>query len=162
MVNIKWSTANEINNDFFTIEKSVNGIEWTAIATIDAVESNQNVNFYETTDLSPVNGIQYYRLKQTDLNGQSKYYDKAFVNLTPSKPEIVAYPNPCSDVLSVNLNVSEQSDLKLLNAFGQIVYSESTSEQSQVKIDLTQLPAGVYVLEVAVNNEVSTARIVKK
>ena len=161
-VNIKWSTANEINNDFFTIEKSVNGIEWTAIATIDAVESNQNVNFYETTDLSPVNGIQYYRLKQTDLNGQSKYYDKAFVNLTPSKPEIVAYPNPCSDVLSVNLKTSEQSDLKLLNAFGQIVYSESTSEQSQVKIDLTQLPAGVYVLEVAVNNEVSTARIVKK
>lgn len=162
MVAIKWSTTNEINNDYFTIEKSINGTDWTTLTTVDASESTENVNFYEAIDLSPVAGIQYYRLKQTDLNGQSKYCDKTFINFTSSKPEIVAYPNPCSDFLSVNLNSTEQTDLKLLNAFGQVVYSETTSEQNLVKIDLSLLPAGVYVLETMVNNEISTSKIVKK
>lgn len=162
LVAIKWSTSNEINNDYFTIEKSINGIEWTTLTTVDASESNENVKFYEAFDLSPLHGIQYYRLRQTDINGQSKYYDKVFVNVTSTKPEIVAYPNPCSDFLSVNLNATEQTDLKLLNAFGQVVYSESSSDQTLVKIDLSALPAGVYVLEMMVNNELSASRIVKK
>lgn len=162
IISINWATASEINNDFFTIEKSIDGINWFNIATVKAASNSEVINNYTAVDQNPVSGLQYYRLTQTDVNGQSKTYDKIFVNIETVKPSVIAYPNPCADWLSVDLDATENSTVRVLNAFGQIVITESSSDQSVLKLDLSTLPAGVYHLELSVNGMISTSKIVKK
>ncbi len=162
IVSINWSTASEINNDFFTVEKSIDGINWSTLSIVDAAENSEVINNYSCIDQSPVAGVQFYRLVQTDINGQSKYYDKTFINFESIKPTILVYPNPCADWLSIDLNPSEVSTIKLLNSFGQIVLNEESSEKSQLKLDLSSLSSGVYHLELSVNGQLSTSKFVKK
>lgn len=162
IVTINWSTANEINNDFFTVEKSIDGIHWSTLTIVNASENSDVINNYACIDQSPVAGVQFYRLIQTDLNGQSKKYDKVFVNFETVKPTILAYPNPCADWLSIELNPGELSSINVLNSFGQIVMSEESSEKAQLKLDLSSLSSGIYHLELSVNGQLSTSKIVKK
>ncbi len=162
IISINWSTASEINNDFFTIEKSIDGLNWSNIATVKAASNSEVINNYSTIDQNPIAGIQFYRLTQTDINGQSKTYDKTFINFETVKPSVIAYPNPCSDWLSIDLDAAENSTVKVLNAFGQIVMTESSSDQSVLKLDLSTLASGVYNLELSVNGLFSTSKIVKK
>ncbi|NQX98097.1 MAG: hypothetical protein HRT73_09495, partial [Flavobacteriales bacterium] len=73
-VDLKWSTSTEINNGFFTIERSADAKNWEEIVTTNgAGNSNQTIEYFET-DYEPLEGVSYYRLKQTDFNGQYEYF----------------------------------------------------------------------------------------
>jgi hypothetical protein len=72
-VNLKWQTASEINNDYFTIEKSKTASNWIIVTQVNGAGNSSNILSYSTTDQIPYNGISYYRLKQTDFNGQFEY-----------------------------------------------------------------------------------------
>jgi hypothetical protein len=159
---VKWSTANEINNHFFTVEKSLDGRNWFEISKINAAEANTRVNFYEILDLSPVAGLQYYRLKQNDINGQSNYYDKVAVNFSPTPTTILAYPNPCKDILTVEINQDETSSVSIMDQVGKMLINQTSFESGSLSFDLGSLPSGIYFLEVMVNNQKTTSKIIKK
>jgi hypothetical protein len=79
-IQINWSTATEINNDYFTLERSIDGSNWEILAYVDgAGNSNQRLN-YEYIDDYPYHGISYYRLKQTDFDGKFEYFAPVAVN----------------------------------------------------------------------------------
>jgi hypothetical protein len=73
-VQLQWATAAEINNDFFTIERSMDGHNWEAISYIHGAGNANYVINYEFVDQFPVSGISYYRLKQTDFDGKFEYF----------------------------------------------------------------------------------------
>lgn len=73
-VNVKWSTATETNCDYFTVERSTNGIDWKEVSQVNGNGTSSTIHFYNTVDLNAPYGYSYYRLKEVDYNGQYEIY----------------------------------------------------------------------------------------
>lgn len=89
---LRWVTASETNNDYFTIEKSKDGLVFTPIAIIEGAGNSSTEITYQEKDLNPLHGVSYYRLKQTDFNGDTSYSKIKSVEFI--KPDFKLYPNP--------------------------------------------------------------------
>jgi hypothetical protein len=162
-VNIKWSTTSEINNDFFTIEKSVNGTEWMSIGTVKGVGNSEVLTNYNMIDPSPVAGVQFYRLKQTDIDGEFTYSSIVPVKFgSVAISEIVMYPMPATSVLNIDLTNDAESvvDIKILNTLGQVVLN-TTVTGSAHQIDIQNLLPGIYFVEVSTEGTVTKSKLVK-
>jgi hypothetical protein len=83
---LKWSTATETNNDYFTIEKSKDGINWNKVIEVDGAGNSTSTLNYTFNDYSFSNTINYYRLKQTDFDGKFKYSNIIAIDNTGSEP----------------------------------------------------------------------------
>ena len=95
-VKISWTTASESNNEFFTVEKSTNGTEFTIVGLVDGAGTSNNVNYYDTYDPEISGTTTYYRLKQTDYDGQFTYSDIVITNCAKDEEEMgfAVMPNP--------------------------------------------------------------------
>lgn len=147
LVELAWQTASEINNDYFTIERSLNARNWEEVDRIDGAGNSNKVLSYTYTDDSPYSGTSYYRLKQTDFDGQYSYSPIRAVKIdSEGDVNIEIYPNPTNDKIYV---VGNLSGLKLYNVYGRDVTaltSISYENNSKITIDLTPLKAGLYYL----------------
>ncbi len=149
-VKLEWQTASEINNDYFTIENSVNGFDWGIIETIDGAGNSSTHLSYSVFDHNPHSGISYYRLKQTDFDGKVEYSPIVSVDLSHLNSEkIELYPNPTNNLITLSGSKNELSEILIFNSVGQDVTSlisiNSTSESSAL-IDISQLANGIYYL----------------
>lgn len=72
---LEWETASESNNDYFTIERSVDGYNWESITSVNGMGNSSVTTRYAYKDRQPMKGVSYYRLKQTDFNGDSEFFD---------------------------------------------------------------------------------------
>lgn len=143
---IEWITATETNNDFFTIEKSENAKFWTEVGKVDgAGNSNLNIN-YSFIDIDVKSGTTYYRVKQTDYNGEYSYSDIKAVNY--KKTDVSVYPNPVKDVLNIT-TIQENLRVKVISTFGQIIY-----EGNSTTIDSSNWPKGFYSVNIIDDNEI--------
>ena len=128
-VQLDWITITEINNDFFTIERGIDAINFAAIKEIDGAGNSNNQLFYTTIDEHPLKGISYYRLKQTDFNGEFSYSNIEPIENRSSGLTFSAYPNPTtSEDIKVFIEGIENNELlrlDILDARGRQVYSKS-------------------------------------
>lgn len=154
-VELTWVTATEINNDYFTLEKS-DGVNFRQIAIIPGAGNSSETKYYSKIDYEPFIGTSYYRLKQTDFDGRFTYSDVVSVTYKPENPEnedneLVVYPNPSGGNFSVVIkNASEKVTLNLFDNRGKLVMTESYAAHQdnyihQVKIE--GIPSGVYYLK---------------
>lgn len=163
-VSINWSTSSEINNDYFNVEKSLDGINWVVIGRVESIGNSETITNYSLVDNNPVSGVQYYRLKQTDINGTYTYSAKVPVNYGGKVIATVSvFPNPASDVLNVELSNGEQSEIKftIYNSVGQNVM-EVAGNGNMTKINISNLEAGIYILEIVQDGVSSRSRFAKK
>ncbi len=151
---LKWITASEINNDFFTVEKSSDGINYTIVQNIDGSGTTPVSHTYLTFDYSPTNGLAYYRLKQTDFDGHSTFSGLVYVDFYGNqKPfSFVAFPNP-SDGNSIKLSIeSEQAEtviLSVCDVVGKEYFSKTilTEENGNSLLNINfmgYLTSGIY------------------
>jgi hypothetical protein len=152
-VDIDWQTATEINNDYFTVEKSKNGIDFTTVGIVDGAGNSQSTLNYQTTDHSPYNGISYYRLKQTDFDGKFSYSNIEAVNFNGNK-NITVYPNPGTGIFSIQ-GLNEEAEISVQNPLGQVVLIQKVFSDSS-EIDLSSQSDGVYFIK-ANNGDSSTS-----
>ncbi|HTF03573.1 MAG TPA: T9SS type A sorting domain-containing protein, partial [Bacteroidia bacterium] len=127
-VELNWATAVEIENDYFTIEKTSDGVNYETVLVVDgAGNSSQPLN-YSCVDHSPYSGISYYRLKQTDMNGHSTYSNIETIEYAPAVDfTFDIYPNPgdgSSIQLAVNASANEQIGVVIYDASGKTCHSE--------------------------------------
>lgn len=150
-VKIDWQTASEINNDFFSIERSEDGINWEIIQEVNGAGNSNTIINYSITDYYPNHGISYYRLKQTDFDGQFEYSDIKFVNVeSADSNNIHIYPNPTNNIINIQGNIQELADIKIINKLGQDVtnlISISNKNQSTLIYDLSNLSVGIYFIK---------------
>ncbi len=149
-VDLKWITATEINNDYFTILRSVDGIEWEIVKHIDGAGNSTSPLTYLDTDKNPLRGVSYYRLKQTDYNGNSslsKIITTTFTNQTFVK----VYPNPASTILNIETNQQANTIVTLLNCNGQKIYISTEMSSGNLKLSTINFPKGLYLLMVEQN-----------
>lgn len=124
-VNLEWATAVEINNDYFIVERTADGINYETVAVVQGAGSSSQQHHYTALDPSPLVGLSFYRLKQTDVNGTYTYSNLQSVTLEQNASTGV-YPNP-SDGSTINLSVEANADDKinviLRDASGKQCYS---------------------------------------
>jgi Secretion system C-terminal sorting domain len=141
-VQLQWRTDNEINSDRFEVEKSINGLHYTKIATVRSV-SNSGANNYTFLDVTQLTTIQYYRLKMIDKDG-SYTYSRVVPVLSKQSNNLIVFPNPVKDVVTI---VSPANQTALISdAKGQVVARIKLLKGSQ-PIDVSAFGAGVYFLK---------------
>lgn len=152
-VRLDWQTTSEINNDYFTIEKSKDGKNWEFVEEINGAGNSSALLNYSLIDDSPYSGLSYYRLKQTDYDAKFAYSDIKSVNINASSGnEASIYPNPTKSSITIIGDILELDDIKVFNLLGQDVTSktkESNREYEGAKliIDLSLLDTGVYFVK---------------
>jgi len=156
-VNIKWTTAVEINNSFFTIEKTRDGKTYEAVGVVPGSSNSNYVINYSLTDENPYFGISYYRLKQTDIDGRFSLSSIVVIrNNQQSTAQFNLYPNPTlvgqSSYVDIQGLESEKEVLVVvLNIMGQELYSKviftNTNGAAVEAIDpYNQLSCGTYII----------------
>jgi hypothetical protein len=137
-----WTTASELNNDFFTVERSSNGKTFESIHQVNGSLNSTQVIQYQYVDESPLPGDSYYRIRQTDVDGHSAYTNAEHIFIG-TQPEYVFFPNPSSGVIHVThegKSMAEKSfvvqDMHGKDVPSKIILSPSGNE---VAIDLTHL-----------------------
>ncbi|HRE66146.1 MAG TPA: hypothetical protein PLX76_04480 [Cyclobacteriaceae bacterium] len=154
-VKLNWSTASELNNDFFTIEKSRDGESFDEVSQVAGQGTTNAQSKYVSYDDEPWIGKTYYRLKQTDYDGTYTYSNLVLVVFDES-PGLQVFPNPATDkyfkILIKGLTPNQQVEVSLTDSRGVLVYgySETSNEGGKVEItvDMTEKPAGMYLIRV--------------
>jgi hypothetical protein len=164
-IELEWATAVEINNDFFTVERTADGLTYETIATIEGAGSSSQQHAYSAVDYSPPTGVSYYRLKQTDENGNSTSFGMQMISYEPViKNEISVYPNP-GDGTVISVSVAAAADEKITitvsGAYGQVnrvVNAVATNDgMNTIRIEFpSTLQPGMYFVEVASSNGTNT------
>lgn len=158
-VKISWVTATELNNDFFTIERSVDGSSFESIKTMSGAGNSLSTISYSSSDENPFAGTTYYRLKQTDFDGNYSYSKIESVYLNESD-EIEIYPNPTENgLVKIKTDDVKIFEIKLADSLGQIIY-ETKLNNSLSEIDLSVFGKGFYVLFIANQNNSLIKKII--
>lgn len=165
-VGIKWTTATESNNDYFTVERSVNGIMYQEIKRVAGANTNSDPHSYSILDEAPLPGLSYYRLKQTDLDGNYKYLGIRSIELE-SEIQVVVSPNPLKNS-KLNIQVNSLGDrpmeVRIMSSSGKELYAgrytSDAIQGNQVTVDLPAgMGAGVYIVQVFLNNRVYNSKV---
>ncbi|MFK8008831.1 MAG: T9SS type A sorting domain-containing protein [Saprospiraceae bacterium] len=162
-IDLQWVTASEINNDYFKVEKSTNGIDFKELNKIDGRGTTTLETKYNWTDQSPNNGLNYYRLLQVDFNGDKYYSDIIVVEFEADRSEIQVYPNPAIKELNINFpeNWENETSIVIYDFYGKIINS-FTSSSGSLTVPVDNMPAGFYRLSATNNNKILNASFVKK
>lgn len=136
---LNWSTAVENNNKGFYIERSADGNNFEEIHFVAAQGSNSQ---YSYTDAEPLNGKNYYRLKQTDMNGATTYHEIKSIDFTKNNQETTVYPNPVKGGL-LNIKHSENAQIRIINSAGQTVKT-LTATGTHTQVNISSLAKGLY------------------
>jgi hypothetical protein len=168
---LEWTTANEINNDRFEIERSIDGNIFYKIGEVKGKGTTNQLNKYSFYDSKaselPVKNI-FYRLKQFDFNGDFEYSTVIKLSLIKSTLETntTICPNPFNEMLQISLPQfeTERVNIKLANVLGKEVCSIQNLEEGKnsISIDTKHLPSGLYILSVEQNNIIATYNVMKK
>ncbi len=156
----EWKTASELNNDFFTLQRSEDANNWKTIIEMKGAGTTNETSSYQTVDVDPIRGIAYYRLKQTDFDGQFSYspikmVDTKFIN------DIKVYPNPSSGIFNISGIESDVVFISVLNILGQQV-PFSINENNGIQVDLCDGPAGVYIVKVKDGHHMKSFQVIRK
>ncbi len=155
---ISFSTASETNNDYFTIERSGDGRSFDAIGEIKGAGNSTEEKHYEFTDENPLPGINYYRIKQTDFDGQYSYSEIRSVRHT-GKGNVAISPRNTDGRLDISTDM-ESYDVAVYSIAGQEVARFNALAGHQT-VNIEALQAGIYFVKVMSGTESETVRVVK-
>ncbi len=160
VIQITWTTLSEANNDYFTLQSSIDGREWSNISVIDGQGYSSVENKYSFNDYHYYQPTTYYRLKQTDFNG-----DYAFSKIISIEKKLAStflvYPNPTTDLVSISTIHSKLAKVELYNQVGELILSNSINSY-KYQLNLTALSSGIYILKLTDSKgEIDFQRVVK-
>ena len=147
---LTWTTASEINNKYFELERSTDATTWKLTARVDGKGNSKTLSNYTYTDGS-VFSVVYYRLKQIDSNGKFKY--SKTISLTRNRDASVdVFPNPVGRDLTVKINETvKKAEVKLFDMTGKLWLTQ-TFNANQKTLNVSYLPRGKYFMHVDYND----------
>jgi hypothetical protein len=166
-VMLNWSTASEINNKHFLVERSIDGINYQTIATVAGAGNSTTVKSYSYLDAGLAIGTYYYRLKQVDFDGKYSYSSVRIIRLGAGvAASVQIFPVPFQNVIHIGLNQEFASPtlVRLLDLNGKVLVQQNfigVDGDNLFKLEVSQVPAGSYVIEVSYGEEKISEVIVK-
>lgn len=167
---INWTTATEINNDYFILEKSNDAKTWFELAKIAGNGFSNSVKHYTYTDnlLSATNN--YYRLTQVDYNGTKETLKSIHLNCNNTidiKEKVIPFPNPCNNQLNISLKHinSQHIVFELYNELGTLLIRKTCdfkNDSGIYKIELDRFKPAIYYLHTITEDDVYFNEIIKQ
>jgi hypothetical protein len=160
-IQLNWTTTSETDNNLFYIERSADGITFITIDSIPskAIDGNSTTPLdYQQADISPLNGNNYYRIRQVDQHKNIRYSATVLAIFRQDKWSAHIYPNPVHGVLKIKLFTSTGTSctFRLVNLLGQecIVrkYISFPAGYNDYTLHMDNLPAGIYFLIITAHN----------
>lgn len=158
-VQLSWETAMERNSKDFTIEQSIDGINFDRAGTVAAMGNSHVTTTYSFTT-SPIAQKSFFRLKQNDKDGQSVYSRVATATPVHSNGSLKIYPNPATNQLYIS-SVNELREYNIYNLSGMLIKTV-TAKEGTVVVNISDLPAGFYHVQGKSMNGVDHATFIKK
>jgi Secretion system C-terminal sorting domain len=151
---LSWETSSELNTKIFSIEKSMDGVNYVTIGELPAAGNSSNIRSYAFTDAAVKAGISYYRLRITDHDGKFDYSAAIMLKKDQDAGQISLFPSPATDFTIVSISAAEQQNiaLRMLDKDGKLVYTRNENiNKGTTNIRLGQLDRytpGTYYLQV--------------
>ena len=163
---IKWTTETELNNDFFTVERSPDAVNYLPIGIVNGAGNSSTVRNYSFTDTDPLSGTSYYRLRQTDFNGMTKVYPPASVSSCGSNGGITVHMGNVSynGHIWIDINGAENNNVRVAvtDMLGRNLYTKYLTDITGsylLNADL-ELAGGIYVVSAYTGEKVFSKKIV--
>lgn len=163
---LNWTTASEKNNDYYTIERSNNGLDFLIIALIKGAGSSNTYKKYEAYDNEPLSGINYYRLKQTDFDGSYEYSKIISVDFE-EKVDFTLFPNPLNTTQKLTLKLDKKytnsgASLVVLDIAGKIILETTLyfNDTNLYTLEELQLEEGIYFVKVQTDFSSLTKKLI--
>ncbi|OWY21826.1 T9SS C-terminal target domain-containing protein [Sphingobacteriales bacterium UPWRP_1] len=165
---LRWVTAAEVNNHYFTLLRSSNGVNYTQIAQINGAGTSSTTHTYTFTDTKVSNGIYYYRLQQTDYNGNISPWGVVSLERNADNSWVAVSPVPAQQTVYVQYHAPEAGTVAVLQLFdtsGKLIRTEEAEANWMGKntypLDIASLPNGLYYLTVQMPGSLQTVKLVK-
>lgn len=157
-VELSWSTAEELNNAYFTIKESADGKSWSTIAQIPSLGNAFHTQSY-TWETASANRAMFFELSQTDIDGQEKILSQRMVNCNSNTAHgfnLQVYPNPNNGSFTIAINQNDEVAFEVLDVLGQTITSGSVNGQTTIQ----NLAKGLYFVKVIFNGQTWTEKII--
>lgn len=150
-IQLSWTTATELNNAYFDVQRSPDSRQWQTIGSVAGKGTTLQTQSYTFLDNTPLSGLNFYRLVQTDLDGKTNYSPIIRIKMDVVG-DVFMFPNPVTQD-EIFLNFSEQQDgmpVRLYDLQGALLreWQITTEGQTPVRLDLSGIPAGRHFLQV--------------
>ena len=153
-VQLQWTTATELNCNRFEIERSSDGTSWVRIGTVNGNGTSSKAHTYQSSDINPLNGNNYYRLKQYDMDGSFTVSDvRSLKMLLQAGSSVIVYPNPAKGLINFTLQHFTAGNITatLSTMSGNIIHQETitvSDAAANYKLNMKKQPApGMYILQ---------------
>jgi len=157
---LKWTTANETNSHSFIIEHADDGINFERIGQTFAAGNSTELRAYHFRHTQANKGDNYYRLKEVEINGSTRYSEVITVRMGGIKGDIDVFPNPVLDVASVyiynDVEKTLEAELLIYNTSGQLVSTqkrELNSGANAIPLNMNDLESGYYFIDIRLDED---------
>lgn len=162
-VDLAWTTATEWDNDYFNVERSTDLLSWMEVAQEEAVGHSNALVEYTSVDERPISGINYYRLRQTDLDGSSTLSSIIALEMKQETGlDLHVHPNPAQDHIFIRSSIQQQGPIELVlsDLSGRRVkqYRLWHGSGEAVSMSVEDLSPGTYILELRSGDQIGTTR----
>jgi len=165
-VDIAWTTASENNNALFTVERSDDGENWQIVTKHPGAGNSVEPVSYTAVDKTPFLGISYYRLKQTDYDGDATYSGAYPVDVTEPVGHMLLYPNPATTKIHCNLPTGNPGlqTVRIIDVTGRVIMNSQimVPDNGQIDINIANLQSGMYVTEIENGEQVMRKTFIKQ
>jgi hypothetical protein len=146
-VNLLWSTASEVDNDYFEVQRSRDGRYFEKIGRVDGSGTRTDVTSYNFVDRSPGGGINYYRIKQVDFDGTHDFSDVRTITVDDFNLKTIAiFPNPTVDFISIDVSLNNEKTTIIIRNMGGEVMARAYYQFGD-RFNVSHLSNGVYIVE---------------
>jgi hypothetical protein len=148
-VQLKWTTASEINNAYFSIQRSTNNKDFVEIGKQTGQGTSQSAKTYSFVDTKPAKGLNYYRLEQVDFNGNMTYSETITIEVD-AKDDVVIYPTVADQILTIEFGqtIEEKQTIDIFDVNGKLVQTQRLeSGVLKTNIQVSNLASGVYFIK---------------
>jgi len=161
-INLSWQTASEVNSSYFEIQRSLDGVNFETIGSIDAAGFSNLVLNYDFRDENAFSGQNYYRLKEVDTDGRTQFSDILVVDFSNGNAllQMNLYPNPVNDKATLIFDASneENATLEVLDQLGRVVYTSVISVvkgNNNISLNDLSIASGNYFVRVLTSSSIS-------
>jgi pimeloyl-ACP methyl ester carboxylesterase len=163
---LNWKTTDEVNVARYEIEHSTNGTNFKTVGSVSA-KNNSGLNQYTFTDPTLAAGVHYYRIRRVDIDGRAEYSVVKTLKIANGISSVSIRPNPVVGstlTLAVTLQQNSRASIHIVGMDGKLIMQQNASLTPGVNtlnVDVTRVPAGIYLVQVQLDEELVTKKFVK-
>lgn len=163
-IHLEWRVETELNNDYMAIEHSTDGIRFEEIGLVMGRGTSIEPMVYNFVDEYPVDGANYYRIRQVDLDGATEYHNTVVITLEQLQNDVAVFPTFVNDQFTVSFDkaTEKEAQVYVTSLNGQLVRTHTINQATELHtININNLTSGIYVVTIVDGPFVTSTKIYK-